>query len=336
MTISSLFLIGATAALISFAVLWMLLRTGWAFDIALDIPNHRSLHVKPVPRVGGWGVLPAVLAIILIEAPLMRWIGLGALVLGAVSQLDDRRGLSAKTRFAAHLVVACAAVALSANGIDWWLAAAAVLALVWLINLYNFMDGSNGLAGGMTVFGFATYAAAGMTVEPQLSIAAVAVAGAALGFLVLNFYPARVFLGDAGSIPLGFLAGALGFWGWRHGAWPLWFPALAFAPFIADATVTLLRRLVRGERVWEAHRQHYYQRLVQLGATHVQVALFYYGLMLCGSVIALVALRVPAAMQWVAVVGWYLVLAAVGAGIDRRWRAFEHSHGATATTQRKA
>src|SRR5690242_16233348 len=110
MTISALLLIGSAAALICFAVLWILLRTGWAFDIALDIPNHRSLHVKPVPRVGGWGVLPAVFAIVMIEAPLMRWIALGALVLGAVSQIDDRRGLSAKTRFAAHLMVAGAAV----------------------------------------------------------------------------------------------------------------------------------------------------------------------------------------------------------------------------------
>lgn len=336
MTISALLLIGSAAALICFAVLWILLRTGWAFDIALDIPNHRSLHVKPVPRVGGWGVLPAVFAIVMIEAPLMRWIALGALVLGAVSQIDDRRGLSAKTRFAAHLMVAGAAVALSANGIEWWLAAAAVLALVWLINLYNFMDGSNGLAGGMAVFGFATYALAAVTVQPQLSIAAAAVAGAGFGFLVLNFNPARIFLGDMGSIPLGFLAGALGFWGWQHGAWPLWFPALAFAPFIADATVTLLRRLARGEKVWEAHRQHYYQRLVQLGATHVRVALFYYGLMLCGSALALLGLRMPAAAQWAAVVCWYLVLAIVGMSIDRRWRSFERSRHGSATTQRNA
>ena len=336
MTISSLLLIGSIAALICFIVLWLLLRTGWAFDIALDIPNHRSLHVKPVPRVGGWGVLPAVLSIIIIEAPLLRWIALGALVLGAVSQIDDRRGLSAKTRFAVHLIVAGAAVAFSGNGIDWWLATAAVLALVWLINLYNFMDGSNGLAGGMTVFGFATYAIAAIAVQPQLSIAAVAIAGAGLGFLALNFNPPRIFLGDVGSIPLGFLAGALGFWGWRHGTWPIWFPALAFAPFIADATVTLLRRLARGEKVWQAHRQHYYQRCIQLGATHVRVALLYYGLMLCGSTVALLALRMPAAVQWGAVVGWYLVLAVVGAHIDRRWRAFERSHGATVTTRRNA
>lgn len=330
MTISSLLLTGFAAALICFVVLWILLRTGWAFDIALDIPNHRSLHVKPVPRVGGWGVLPAVLAIVAIEAPLMRWFAVGALVLGALSQIDDRRGLSAKTRFAAHLIVAGAAVALSANGIEWWLAVAAVIALVWLINLYNFMDGSNGLAGGMTVFGFATYAVAAMAGEPQLSIASVAIAGAALGFLALNFHPARIFLGDVGSIPLGFLAGALGFWGWRHDAWPVWFPALAFAPFIADATVTLLRRLARGEKVWEAHRQHYYQRLVQLGASHVRVALLYYGLMLCGSTLALVALHAPTIAQWLAVACWYLVLAGVGMGIDQRWRAFERSRAETA------
>lgn len=328
MTISSLLFIGFMAACVCFVVLCILLRTGWAFDLALDIPNHRSLHVKPVPRVGGWGVLPAALVIIAIEAPLMRWIALGALVLGAVSQIDDRRGLSAKTRFAAHLIVAACAVMFSANGIGWWLAALAVVALVWLINLYNFMDGSNGLAGGMTVFGFATYAIAAMSSVPQLAVASVAIAGAGVGFLVLNFHPARIFLGDVGSIPLGFLAGALGFWGWQHDAWPLWFPALAFAPFIADATATLLRRLARGEKIWEAHRQHYYQRLVQLGATHVRVALLYYGLMLCGSLVALLALRMPTFVQWLMVAGWYLLLAGSGIRVDSRWRAYERAHGA--------
>lgn len=319
---SSLLLTGGIAAGICFAVLWILLRTGWAYGIAVDIPNHRSLHAQPIPRVGGWGVLPAALIPIAIEAPVLRWIALGALLLGVLSQIDDRRGLSARTRFIAHAVVVGAAVAISVVRIDGWLAVMAVVALVWIVNLYNFMDGSNGLAGGMTVLGFATYAIAAAPAQPQLAIAGAAVAGAGLGFLILNFHPARIFLGDSGSIPLGFLAGAMGFWGWQHGAWPIWFPALAFAPFFADATVTLLRRLARGEKVWEAHREHYYQRLVQLGATHVRVALFYYFLMLIGSSIALFAVHLPPIGQWLMVGGWYLALAMVGCLIDWRWRRF--------------
>lgn len=307
------------AAGLCLSILLILLRTGWAWNIAVDVPNHRSLHERPVPRVGGWGVIPPVLLVVAFYAPSLRMIALGAAVLAVVSQIDDRRGLSARVRFAVHLVVVGAAVAISATSVAWWFAVVIGIALVWLVNLYNFMDGSNGLAGGMAVFGFATYAIAAAPVQPELSLAAVAVAGAACGFLLLNFQPARVFLGDAGSIPLGFLAGALGFWGWQHDAWPLWFPALVFAPFIADSTVTLLRRLARGEKFWQAHREHYYQRLVQLGSTHVHVALRYYLLMLVGSVIALGGLHLPLLGQWAAVLGWYAVLAVLGWSIDRRW-----------------
>jgi hypothetical protein len=183
----------------------------------------RSLHERPVPGVGGWGILPAVVLHVALFAPALRGLALGAAVLGVVSKIDDRRGLSARVRFSAHVVVV--AVALSAADVPWWLAVVAGFAMVWLVNLYNYMDGSNGLAGGMAVFGFGTYAIAAASVQPEL-----AVAGAAAGFLVLNFNPAKIFLGDVGSIPLGFLAGALGFWGWQQGAWPLWFSALAFAP----------------------------------------------------------------------------------------------------------
>ncbi|SIT50149.1 Glycosyl transferase, family 4, conserved region [Paraburkholderia piptadeniae] len=311
------------AAVISFAILVTLLKTGWAWDIAVDIPNQRSLHHRPVPRVGGWGILPSALIIGALAAPSLRVVLLGAAILAVVSQIDDRRGLPARVRFLAHTVVTAAVVIGTAVDLPWWLGVLACIAIVWLVNLYNFMDGSNGLAGGMAVFGFGTYALAAAGAQPGLAVCAMAIAGAAIGFLLLNFEPARIFLGDVGSIPLGFLAGALGYWGWQHGAWPLWFPALAFAPFIADSTTTLLRRLSRGEKVWEAHRQHYYQRLVQMGATHVRVALIYYWLMLVGSAIALLALKLPVVAQWAMVACWYLMLALIGWRIDQRWTARE-------------
>jgi UDP-N-acetylmuramyl pentapeptide phosphotransferase/UDP-N-acetylglucosamine-1-phosphate transferase len=91
---------------------------------------------------------------------------------------------------------------------------------------------------------------------------------AAAVFLKANFHPARIFLGDVGSVPLGFLAGALGALGVYRDLVPVWFPFVVFAPFFVDATVTLLRRMLRGERFWQAHREHYYQRLVQMGWGH--------------------------------------------------------------------
>ncbi|HVE11274.1 MAG TPA: glycosyltransferase family 4 protein [Paraburkholderia sp.] len=322
----SLPVVAVLAALLSFAILVVLLRTGWAWDIAVDIPNARSLHERPVPRVGGWGILPAALLLIALCAPPLRAVALGALVLGVVSQIDDRRGLSPGVRFAAHILVVAATVATSAVDVPWWFAVVVGVAMVWLVNLYNFMDGSNGLAGGVAVLGFATYAIAAASAQPPLALAAIAVAGAAAGFLVLNFPRAQIFLGDAGSIPLGFLAGALGFWGWQHDVWPLWFPILVFAPFIADSTVTLLRRLARGEKVWQAHREHYYQRLVQMtGGRHTFVALVYWWLMLVGGAVALLALQAPLLVQWGVLVLWYVVLAVVGLQIDGRWRRFRQA-----------
>jgi UDP-N-acetylmuramyl pentapeptide phosphotransferase/UDP-N-acetylglucosamine-1-phosphate transferase len=142
------------------------------------------------------------------------------------------------------------------------------------------MDGSDGLAAGMTVIGFAAYAgAAALADEPELATICLCIAAAAAAFLVFNFHPARIFLGDVGSIPLGFLAGALGIIGWNDEAWPLWFPCAVFAPFIADATLTLVRRLIRGERVWQAHREHYYQRMVRSGLGHRGTAYIAYGIM---------------------------------------------------------
>ena len=173
----------------------------------------------------------------------------------------------------------------------------------------------------MALFGFSAYAlAAWLAGDEMFGIVAASIAAAAAAFLAFNFPPAKVFMGDAGSIPLGFLAAALGILGWRAGHWPLWFPVLVFSPFIIDASLTLARRLLRGERVWRAHRSHYYQRLVQLGWGHRNTALAEYALMAACGGLALWALGQPVAVQWAAVgaaIVAYLVLAAL---VDFAWR----------------
>jgi UDP-N-acetylmuramyl pentapeptide phosphotransferase/UDP-N-acetylglucosamine-1-phosphate transferase len=269
--------------------------------------------------------VPPVIILTLVWAPTLRWVAAGAAVLAAVSLLDDRAGLPARVRFLVHLAVAAALVALFPTNAPWFVVLLTPVALVWLINLYNFMDGADGLAGGMALFGFGGYAFAALTSanpDPQLAFVCAAIAGAAAGFLLFNFHPARIFLGDAGSIPLGFFAGALGYWGWRGGVWPVWFPALVFAPFIADASVTLLHRLARGEKFWQAHREHYYQRMVRLGLGHARTARTWYLLMVAGITIANWAVHHAPVVQWAAVIGWAAVLALAGLMIDRRWRRF--------------
>ncbi|KAG8150520.1 MraY family glycosyltransferase [Burkholderia catarinensis] len=314
------------AALASTTILRALLATGLAWRLATDIPNDRSLHTLPTPRVGGWGIVPVCVVALLALAPRLWLIAIAAAGLAAMSQIDDRRGLPARVRFSAHLAAVVALIVVFPADAPWWLLVGVGFAMVWLTNLYNFMDGADGLAGGMALFGFGGYAVAaldGVHASPDLVVAGAAVAGAALGFLLLNFHPARLFLGDAGSIPLGFLAGALGYWGWRTDVWPIWFPAMMFAPFIADASVTLLRRLLRGEKFWQAHREHYYQRMVRSGVGHGRTALYWYLIMLAGIIVAVWAKGRPELQQWLSFFVWYGVLAWLGWLIDMRWRRFQ-------------
>jgi UDP-N-acetylmuramyl pentapeptide phosphotransferase/UDP-N-acetylglucosamine-1-phosphate transferase len=250
----------AVTAMVTMAILLGWLRRGGAMP--LDIANDRSLHSGAVPRIGGVAMAAGCLAAI-VFLPVSGTLAtslFAALALFLLSLIDDWRSLSVLPRLLGHL--ASALVVVAALGLPVGLAFCAALALVWMTNLYNFMDGADGLAGGMALIGFATYALAAQAQDPVLASVCFVLAAAAAGFLVFNFPPARVFMGDAGSIPLGFLAGALGLVGWHDALWPIWFPPLVFSPFIADATVTLWRRLWRGERIWQAHREHLYQRLV--------------------------------------------------------------------------
>ena len=193
-----------------------------------------------------------------------------------------------------------------ASGVPAYALVATVIAICWMTNLFNFMDGANGMAGGMAFIGFGGYAIAA-TISPENSAGigaiAAAISGAALGFLFFNFPAARVFLGDAGSIPLGFLAIVLGIQGYLQGTWPWWFGLLIFSAFIVDATATLLKRFFRGEKIWVAHREHYYQRLILSGWSHQKTVTSYYFLMLGSTLSALAAqngnFRYPIAGFWV-------------------------------------
>lgn len=314
------------AAVLCVLILWSLLKTGLAWRLAIDVPNERSLHTLPTPRVGGWGIVPVVALLTVVLAPSMWLAALLFALLAALSQIDDRRGLPVGARFGAHIAAVAIFVAAHPAAAPWWALCGVAFLMVWLVNLYNFMDGSDGLAGGMALFGFGAYAIAALRATPAdipVALTAALTAGAALGFLMFNFHPARVFLGDAGSIPLGFLAGALGYWGWARDVWPIWFPALVFAPFIADASITLLRRLLRGEKIWQAHREHYYQRMVQMGCGHARTALIWYSLMAAGIMDACTALSFSPVMQWLTVAAWMAILGVAGVCVDRRWTRYQ-------------
>jgi UDP-N-acetylmuramyl pentapeptide phosphotransferase/UDP-N-acetylglucosamine-1-phosphate transferase len=249
-----------------------------------DKPNERSMHTGIIARTGGVGLLAGAL-------PVAMWASLreaaggfsvalaSTVLLAAVSLIDDRQGLPARVRLAVHL--GAATIALLALGVPWaWLLPAA-LAVGWFINLYNFMDGLDGLAGGAAVAGFSGYAVvAWLSGDTELALASAAFVGGALGFLTLNWPPARIFLGDVGSTALGFTAAVIGVAGALRGVWPWWYPLAAFPMFVGDASVTLLRRALRREVLWQAHRSHLYQRAALAGLPKTIVAIIYGGVAL--------------------------------------------------------
>lgn len=318
------------AAMVTLMVIAILLSSKIGSGIQ-DIPNERSLHAKPVARIGGAGIMAGALSgWLLMRVPLAWWIVLPVLALFAVSLWDDMRGLPVRLRLLVHIVVAVILVLGSGMmGQGFILILVTVLCVIWMTNLYNFMDGSDGLAGGMTFFGFTMYGVAallhGDDTQAMLNFS---IGAAAFGFLLFNFHPAKVFMGDAGSIPLGFLAAAMGLWGWQLNNWPCWFPVLVFSPFIMDASVTLLKRTLCRKKIWLAHRDHYYQRLVQIGWGHRNVALFAYVLMFAAGITAILGMRQHAESPWLLFAAWGGIYALLMLVLDWRWEAFvRRQHG---------
>ncbi len=277
----------------------------------VDTPNHRSSHTQATPRGGGIGLLTAalsaLLAFALATSTPMPWLVLiaAATALAVVSWRDDLGHVPARWRLLAQAAAVAAGLAvldggpvfqgLLPGGLDLL---AAGLAWVWLVNLTNFMDGIDGITGVEAASIGIGLALVGAPAAPALIVAA-----AALGFLRWNWHPARLFMGDVGSVPLGYLLGALLILLAKDGHWA---PALILPGYyLADATWTLGRRLLRGQRVWEAHREHFYQQAVQRGWSHGRVALAV-GLVNVGLVLlALAALSHP----WPALAGAAVLVA---------------------------
>ena len=324
----------AVAATLSALVVWVLSRA--ASGLPPDVPNARSLHVRPVPRAGGYAVWAGFVPAALVAAPPSPvewrvWLpGWAALVI--VSAIDDVREVRVLPRLAVHAAAALWAAGLLVmrqpphDAVTAVLATGAIaLVIAWSANLYNFMDGTDGLAGTMGAIGFAAYALGTLANEPAASTASasatfVAATAAIIPFLAVNRPRASMFLGDVGAVPLGFLAAVFGIGGVVGGWWAAWFPLLVFLPFIADATLTLVRRIARGERLWEGHRSHFYQRLHQLGAGHGGTLGVYAAAMAGSAATALYCrFRAPAAGWW-ALAAWIAVVLMLFATIDYHWR----------------
>ncbi len=263
----------------------------YALDRLLDIPNERSSHSSPTPRGGGLAIAFTALGGIILAA-MWKWIDWnlaialtgGGSMIAAVGWIDDHRNLPALVRFAVQFLSAAWAMfwlgglpALTVGSTQLSLGIAGiplgVIGIVWAINLYNFVDGIDGLAAGEAV---TTGMIGGLILLAMghygLAMVSLLIAAANAGFLPLNWAPAKLFMGDVGSGMLGYLFAVLAIASENAGAVPLLIWVLLLGAFVFDATVTLCRRIAHGERWYHAHHSHAYQRMVQAGRSHAQVS----------------------------------------------------------------
>jgi len=236
----------------------------------IDVPNARSSHSVPTPRGGGMAIVLAYSGVLALSG--WWWLFAAGLLVAIVGWLDDQWHVKPLIRLQVH-IMSCAMVVYAAGGLpafsmfglemQWGLAGSvlAVIALAWILNLYNFMDGIDGIAGVEAV---TTAGVAGLILwfvygGYDLAWLHLYLAAGSLGFLLWNWPPAKIFLGDAGSGFLGLMLGALTILSASYVAEMLWVWLILLGVFIVDATFTLTRRLLRGDKVYEAHRSHGYQ-----------------------------------------------------------------------------
>ncbi len=282
---------------------------GYARKRLIDQVNERSSHKMATPRGGGLGL---VIGLLVAWLPIAWWLGaglpgvgqqtgqqivglaFGIIGMAALGWWDDHSNLSARCRLPVQLALVAAAcligglpshitfaLDLTIPVLSWWYVPVAILGGAWLVNLTNFMDGIDGIAGTQGAIGCGGLALMLPPESTTVCILLLAAAGACIGFLVWNWPPAKIFMGDVGSTTLGFIFAIGVLEGLRHGV-ALELLILPLAPFVADATCTLARRAWRRERLSQAHRSHLYQRLASWSGSHRPVTTLYAVLALLG------------------------------------------------------
>lgn len=279
--------------LISFVLTFFLIRhfiSENSFVKIFDNPNSRSLHSKAIPRSGGIAIFSGALLPFgfyfngyLSESHILFPL-LGFMILAMVSLLDDIKALSPQIRITAHFLGSALFILqfFQISSIQSALHFGIIIfSVVWFINLYNFMDGLDGLCGSMSLSGFLIFGIIFFQYKILgLSLFCFIFAGAVIAFLVFNFPPAKIFMGDSGSIGIGYLFAVLSIYSINKGIFSPLIPLMLFLPFIYDASLTLAKRILRGEKPWQAHREHFYQRLAtsrigKLNTLYLEIAIIF-------------------------------------------------------------
>lgn len=263
------------------------------------------MHDTPKPRTGGLAILTAIIIGLFLFQQYLdnRILSIlpYALLVISIAFMDDIVTVSPLIRFISQITVALlytlnglALDSLSLPGLEISIhpiigIPLSVLFFVWIVNLYNFMDGMDGLSSGMAVIGFSTFALMAYT-KGDLSFALInlVLVASALGFLVFNLPPSKIFLGDVGSSLFGVLLALFILWADSNEIFPAWLGVLVFLPFILDSTLTLGKRVFRGEKFWQPHCSHYYQRIVKMGFGHKKTLIFEYTWMIISSLVSIV------------------------------------------------
>jgi Fuc2NAc and GlcNAc transferase len=299
------------------------LLTKWAHQHnLLDVPNDRSSHVVATPRIGGVALVASVVGGLVlfhvVDSAEARVALAGAVAVAVLGLLDDVYQLPALARLLVQAgVSAMVVITIGPARIGWPVSdglAASSLTVFWIValtNAYNFMDGIDGIAGAQAIVAGLGWTAIGVMVgSREIAGVGLVVAGASGGFLLHNWHPAKVFMGDAGSGFLGFLFASLPLLAPSRGGPVFWCALLLMWPFLFDTAFTVLRRARRSENLLSAHRSHLYQRLVLTGRSHRDVTLLYAGLALLGIVAAAAAAGNSPAVLLVSI---SIILAAGGA-----------------------
>jgi UDP-N-acetylmuramyl pentapeptide phosphotransferase/UDP-N-acetylglucosamine-1-phosphate transferase len=296
MSLIANFTYAALGCLVTVLIIQLLLRLNIS-QALLDKPNHRSMHTVPTPRIGGLVFVPVSASLCLLSQfdslsnlVLIAPFAIALLIVYLLGAVDDRFSLTATRRLILQFVSATlcwlgivlalknlgmSGPSSSAFNVGSYLAGlVAIFLIVWSINLVNFMDGANGLVALVCVVGLCCLSL--LIPNKKMQIAVSALVGCLLAFLYFNVVVRKIFMGDAGSTSLGLVIGALSVWGVSAQYWHWTIAVAPFAPLVFDASLTLLWRIYRRERFWEAHRSHLYQRLISEGHfSHLRVSIWY-------------------------------------------------------------
>lgn len=289
----------------------------------VDTPNHRSSHSETIPRGAGivfvllwlFGVMLA-LAKNDISGPLAFSILYPVSFIAVVSFLDDYYDIPRTVRLLIHLIASTIAV-ISILGYEFssytyfnaFLLILLVLTSAWSVNLYNFMDGLDGLAAIQAIFIFSV---SGLCLyiheDTELGYLSLLLAFSVMGFLIWNWPKAKIFMGDVGSTTLGILIIIFACWGYKKGSLSPLIYFIMYLPFLFDATITVFRRMLYGEKWYYAHKSHAFQRLHSAGWSHQNVLFAFIGLCLLDSFFALIAFKYPSSFLCVLLMELLLIL----------------------------